>query len=66
MGHSKAKPKCTTYSSPMLSSSEEFVIDSVELWGVGPPKLPEVRSLYGSVTAINSDTLCGIVTSITM
>jgi len=45
MGHSKAKPKCTTYSSPMLSSSEEFVIDSVEVWGVGSPKLPEVSSL---------------------
>ena len=44
VGHSKAKPKCTTYSSPMLSSSEDFVIDSVEVWGVGTPKLPEVSN----------------------
>lgn len=44
MGHSKAKPSCTTYSSPTLSSCEEFDIDSIEVWGVGTPSLPEVSS----------------------
>nr|CAB3263051.1 uncharacterized protein LOC100187118 [Phallusia mammillata] len=34
-GHSKAKPTCTTYKSPQLSSSEEFLIDTVEAWGLG-------------------------------
>ena len=44
-GHSKAKPRCTTYASPMLSASEEFQIDMLEVWGVGPPVFPpkEVR-----------------------
>ena len=45
VGHSKAKPACTTYSSPMLSSSEEFEIHSVEVWGIGTPALPEVTCL---------------------
>ncbi|XP_011668260.1 MTOR-associated protein MEAK7 [Strongylocentrotus purpuratus] len=35
-GHSRAKPKCTTYDSPQLSGSENFVIDCVEVWAVGP------------------------------
>ena len=44
-GHSKAKPKCSTYLSPMLSSSEEFVLELIEVWGVGSPtpKGDEVR-----------------------
>ena len=40
-GHSKAKPRCTTYASPMLSASEEFHIDVLEVWGVGAPVVPE-------------------------
>ncbi|XP_072374005.1 MTOR-associated protein MEAK7 isoform X2 [Scyliorhinus torazame] len=40
-GHSKAKPRCTTYNSPQLSAQEHFVIDSMELWRVGnPPEDP--------------------------
>lgn len=44
-GHSRAKPKCTTYDSPQLSGSENFVIDCVEVWAVGPlpKKDTEVR-----------------------
>ncbi|KAK7892088.1 hypothetical protein WMY93_024051 [Mugilogobius chulae] len=38
-GHSRAKPKCTTYGSPQLSAEEDFTVDSVEVWAVG--KLPE-------------------------
>ncbi len=40
-GHSKAKPKCTTFSSPQLSAKEEFEVQHLELWGVGDPVLPE-------------------------
>ena len=40
-GHSKAKPKCTTYASPRLSAQEEFEVDVLELWGVGDPVIPE-------------------------
>lgn len=35
-GHSKAKPKCTTYNSPQLSSEPEFTFDLMEVWAVGP------------------------------
>ncbi len=45
-GYSKAKPKCTTYASPMLSSSEEFEVDRLELWGVGDPVLPDEVCIY--------------------
>ncbi|KAL4234356.1 TLD domain-containing protein 1 [Mactra antiquata] len=37
-GHSKAVPKCTTYGSPQLSGSSEFVVDHIEVWAVGPEK----------------------------
>ena len=40
-GHSKARPKCSTNGSPMLSASEEFDIDLLEAWGVGQPVLDE-------------------------
>ena len=40
-GHSKARPKCSTYDSPCLASSEEFKIDLIEVWGVGTPYLPD-------------------------
>ncbi|XP_064016112.1 MTOR-associated protein MEAK7 [Pogoniulus pusillus] len=34
-GHSKAKPRCTTYNSPQLSAKEDFTLDVVEVWAVG-------------------------------
>eukprot|EP00062_Callorhinchus_milii_P005142 gi/632944312/ref/XP_007887441.1/ PREDICTED: TLD domain-containing protein 1 [Callorhinchus milii] len=34
-GHSKAKPRCTTYNSPQLSGKENFAIDVLEVWAVG-------------------------------
>ncbi|RVE72337.1 hypothetical protein OJAV_G00060900 [Oryzias javanicus] len=41
-GHSRARPKCTTYSSPQLSGDEDFTLDSMEVWHVGkPPKAEE-------------------------
>ncbi|XP_075994352.1 MTOR-associated protein MEAK7 [Genypterus blacodes] len=36
-GHSRARPKCTTYGSPQLSGDEDFALDSVEVWAVGKP-----------------------------
>lgn len=45
-GHSRARPKCTTYGSPQLSGEEDFTIDSMEVWAVGkPPEPEEVRAL---------------------
>lgn len=40
-GHSRARPKCTTYGSPQLSAEEDFSLDSVEVWAVGKPPEPE-------------------------
>ncbi|XP_047205873.1 MTOR-associated protein MEAK7 isoform X2 [Girardinichthys multiradiatus] len=39
-GHSRARPKCTTYGSPKLSADEDFTLDSVEVWAVGKPPQP--------------------------
>ncbi|MEQ2201489.1 MTOR-associated protein meak7, partial [Xenoophorus captivus] len=39
-GHSRARPKCTTYGSPQLSADEDFTLDSVEVWAVGKPPQP--------------------------
>uniref|UniRef100_K7G6W1 MTOR-associated protein MEAK7 n=1 Tax=Pelodiscus sinensis TaxID=13735 RepID=K7G6W1_PELSI len=38
-GHSRAKPRCTTYNSPQLSANENFTLDGMEVWAVG--ELPE-------------------------
>ncbi|XP_067854212.1 MTOR-associated protein MEAK7 isoform X2 [Heptranchias perlo] len=44
-GHSKAKPRCTTYNSPQLSAQENFSIDTLEVWTVGiPPEDPLSKS----------------------
>ncbi|XP_053174606.1 MTOR-associated protein MEAK7 [Scomber japonicus] len=40
-GHSRARPKCTTYGSPQLSGKEDFTLDSMEVWAVGKPPQPE-------------------------
>ncbi|XP_030282556.1 MTOR-associated protein MEAK7 isoform X1 [Sparus aurata] len=36
-GHSRARPKCTTFGSPQLSGEEDFTLDSMEVWAVGKP-----------------------------
>lgn len=42
-GHSKAKPRCTTYNSPQLSAKEDFTLDALEVWAVGDmPESAEV------------------------
>ncbi|XP_010769692.1 TLD domain-containing protein 1-like [Notothenia coriiceps] len=40
-GHSRARPRCTTYGSPQLSEEEDFSLDSVEVWAVGKPPEPQ-------------------------
>ncbi|XP_032378302.1 MTOR-associated protein MEAK7-like isoform X2 [Etheostoma spectabile] len=40
-GHSRARPKCTTYGSPQLSGEEDFTLASMEVWAVGKPPEPE-------------------------
>ncbi|XP_033943300.1 MTOR-associated protein MEAK7 [Pseudochaenichthys georgianus] len=40
-GHSRARPRCTTYGSPQLSEEEDFRLDSVEVWAVGKPPEPQ-------------------------
>lgn len=40
-GHSKAGPRCTTYGSPQLSLEQDFVVDILEVWIVGPLKRKE-------------------------
>lgn len=36
-GHSRARPKCTTYGSPQLSAEEDFSLEAVEVWAVSEP-----------------------------
>ncbi|XP_013843932.1 TLD domain-containing protein 1 isoform X3 [Sus scrofa] len=40
-GHSKAKPTCTTYSSPQLSAQEDFRFEKMEVWAVGDPSVTQ-------------------------
>jgi hypothetical protein len=49
-GHSKAKPRCTTYNSPQLSAKEDFRFDKIEVWGVGDPPETQLVSAMLSYT----------------
>lgn len=44
-GHSRARPRCTTYGSPQLSGDEDFTVDTVEVWGVGVPPEEQVSDV---------------------
>lgn len=46
-GHSRARPRCTTYGSPQLSGDEDFTVDTVEVWevGVSPEEQEEVSDM---------------------
>ncbi|KAG7473218.1 hypothetical protein MATL_G00093400 [Megalops atlanticus] len=55
-GHSKARPKCTTYGSPQLSGEEEFVVDALEVWGVGQPPENQQTSVKRSVLDADPET----------
>lgn len=52
-GHSKAKPRCTTYNSPQLSAKEDFTLDAVEVWAVGD--LPESTGKKGKKSILDVD-----------
>uniref|UniRef100_T1DKR0 MTOR-associated protein MEAK7 n=1 Tax=Crotalus horridus TaxID=35024 RepID=T1DKR0_CROHD len=52
-GHSKAKPRCTTYNSPQLSAKENFLLDSMEVWAVGD--FPEAKNGKGQKSILDSD-----------
>ncbi|KAM6430122.1 MTOR-associated protein MEAK7 isoform 1-T4 [Liasis olivaceus] len=52
-GHSKAKPRCTTYNSPQLSAKENFQLESMEVWAVGD--LPEDDGGKGQKSILDTD-----------
>uniref|UniRef100_A0A3P9MUV9 MTOR-associated protein MEAK7 n=1 Tax=Poecilia reticulata TaxID=8081 RepID=A0A3P9MUV9_POERE len=52
-GHSRARPKCTTYGNPQLSADEDFVLDAVEVWAVGKP--PEEEEGKRSILKVNPE-----------
>ncbi|KAM6253175.1 MTOR-associated protein MEAK7 isoform 1-T3 [Porphyrio hochstetteri] len=52
-GHSKAKPRCTTYHSPQLSAKEDFTLDAMEVWAVGD--LPESAGPKGKKSILDVD-----------
>ncbi|XP_075017610.1 MTOR-associated protein MEAK7 isoform X5 [Calonectris borealis] len=52
-GHSKAKPRCTTYNSPQLSAKEDFTLDAMEVWAVGD--LPESAGTKGKKSILDID-----------
>ncbi|XP_058011294.1 MTOR-associated protein MEAK7 [Ahaetulla prasina] len=52
-GHSKAKPRCTTYNSPQLSAKENFLLDSMEVWAVGD--LREAKNGKGQKSILDAD-----------
>ncbi|XP_065517132.1 MTOR-associated protein MEAK7 isoform X2 [Lathamus discolor] len=52
-GHSKAKPRCTTYNSPQLSAKEDFTLDAMEVWAVGD--LPESAGKKGKKSILDVD-----------
>lgn len=55
-GHSRARPRCTTYGSPQLSGVEDFTVDTVEVWGVGvPPAEQEQVSDIPIILSLRTD-----------
>ncbi|CAI8034702.1 MTOR-associated protein MEAK7 [Geodia barretti] len=58
-GHSKGRPHCTTYGSPSLSSSEEFSVDTVEVWHVGSPPPPPEQSDGAGQSILDKDKVAG-------
>ncbi|XP_061196760.1 MTOR-associated protein MEAK7-like [Saccostrea echinata] len=56
-GHSKAKPKCTTYGSPQLSADPEFEVDVIEVWALGPEKKNEDSDDEGEQTGTKKSIL---------
>lgn len=52
-GVGKCSPSCTTYDSPMLSSTESFEIAAIEVWRVGPkPMLQDEEQVLNFVPCL--------------
>ncbi|XP_051703306.2 MTOR-associated protein MEAK7 isoform X1 [Oryctolagus cuniculus] len=54
-GHSKAKPTCTTYSSPQLSAQEDFRFDKMEVWAVGDPEELQLAQSKKSILDVDPE-----------
>ncbi|KAJ8248856.1 hypothetical protein GJAV_G00228480 [Gymnothorax javanicus] len=52
-GHSRAKPRCTTFGSPQLSAQEDFTMETMEVWSVGD--LPEDPQAQGMRSVLDAD-----------
>lgn len=52
-GHSRAKPRCTTYNSPQLSAKETFTVDVLEVWGTG--KRPQNLDVKNKKSVLDVD-----------
>ncbi|XP_029781998.1 MTOR-associated protein MEAK7 [Suricata suricatta] len=54
-GHSKAKPRCTTYNSPQLSAQEDFRFEKLEVWAVGDAPGPQQAKSTKSVLDVDPE-----------
>ncbi|XP_010882423.2 MTOR-associated protein MEAK7 [Esox lucius] len=54
-GHSRARPRCTTYGSPQMSAEEDFTVDSLEVWGVRKPPEEEEGETRGKRSILDAD-----------
>jgi hypothetical protein len=49
-GHSRARPRCSTYDSPQLSGKENFALSDIEVWAVTAPRVERRSSDADQVT----------------
>ncbi|KAG8513148.1 MTOR-associated protein MEAK7 [Galemys pyrenaicus] len=54
-GHSKAKPMCTTYSSPQLSAKEDFQFEKMEVWAVGDTEESQLAKTGKSILDVDPE-----------
>ncbi|XP_058901521.1 MTOR-associated protein MEAK7 [Kogia breviceps] len=52
-GHSKAKPRCTTYNSPQLSAQEDFRFEKMEVWAVGDASVTQLAKNSKSILDVD-------------
>ncbi|XP_042824068.1 MTOR-associated protein MEAK7 isoform X2 [Panthera tigris] len=54
-GHSKAKPKCTTYHSPQLSAQEDFRFEKMEVWALSEAPGSQQAQRNRSILAVDPE-----------
>ncbi|XP_051953502.1 MTOR-associated protein MEAK7-like [Xyrauchen texanus] len=54
-GHSRARPRCTTYGSNQLSGEEDFKVDTLEVWGVGQPPEEQEQDEKSKKSILDAD-----------